>query len=58
MEKPKQRDYEGYGAEGSIRRVMNAGIMNGRNRGFAPNEPLTWAEIAVVADRILKQMGK
>lgn len=28
MEKPKQRDYEGHWAEASIRRVMDAGIMN------------------------------
>ncbi|WP_213428351.1 S-layer homology domain-containing protein, partial [Paenibacillus dendritiformis] len=26
--------------------------------GFAPNEPITRAEMAVVADRLLKQMGK
>ncbi|MGG4398190.1 N-acetylmuramoyl-L-alanine amidase [Paenibacillus thiaminolyticus] len=58
MEKQKQQDYVGHWAEASIRRVMDVGIMNGRNTGFAPNEPITRAEIAVVADRILKQMGK
>ncbi|WP_249725593.1 S-layer homology domain-containing protein, partial [Paenibacillus dendritiformis] len=58
MEKPKQPDYVGHWAEASIRRVMEAGIMNGRNTGFAPNEPITRAEIAVVVDRMLKQMGK
>ncbi|WP_259391807.1 S-layer homology domain-containing protein [Paenibacillus thiaminolyticus] len=58
MEKPKQQDYEGHWAEASIRRVMDARIMNGRGNGFAPNEPITRAEIAVVADRLLKQMGK
>ncbi|WP_259392262.1 S-layer homology domain-containing protein [Paenibacillus thiaminolyticus] len=58
MEKPKQLDYEGHWAEASIRRVMDAGIMNGRNTGFAPNESITRAEVAVVLDRILKQMGK
>ncbi|BFH14492.1 hypothetical protein J6TS7_52540 [Paenibacillus dendritiformis] len=58
LDKPKQQDYEGHWAETSIRRVMEAGIMNGRNTGFAPNEPITRAEIAVVADRLLKQMGK
>ncbi|BFH15528.1 hypothetical protein J6TS7_65670 [Paenibacillus dendritiformis] len=58
LEKPKQQDYVGHWAEASIRRVMDTGIMNGRGNGFAPNEPITRAEIAVVADRILKQMGK
>ncbi|CAH8772217.1 N-acetylmuramoyl-L-alanine amidase [Paenibacillus dendritiformis] len=54
MEKPKQLDYAGHWAEASIRRVMDAGIMGGRNTGFAPNEPITRAEIAVVVDRLLK----
>ncbi|BFH10625.1 N-acetylmuramoyl-L-alanine amidase [Paenibacillus melissococcoides] len=58
LEKPKQPDYAGHWAEASIRRVMDAGIMNGRGNGFAPNEPITRAEMAVVADRLLKQMGK
>lgn len=58
MEKPKQPDYAGHWAEASIRRVMDVGIMNGRGNGFAPNEPITRAEIAVVMDRMLKQMGK
>ncbi|WII39502.1 N-acetylmuramoyl-L-alanine amidase [Paenibacillus thiaminolyticus] len=58
MEKPKQQDYEGHWAEASIRRVMDAGIMNGRGNGFAPNEPITRAEIAVVVDRLLKSSGK
>ncbi|MGG4395852.1 S-layer homology domain-containing protein [Paenibacillus thiaminolyticus] len=57
MEKPKRQDDEGHWAEVSIRRVMDAGIMNGRNTGFAPNEPITRAEIAVAADRILRQLG-
>lgn len=39
MDKPKQPDYVGHWAEASIRRVMDAGIMSGRNTGFAPNEP-------------------
>ncbi len=58
MEKPKQPDYVGHWAEASIRRVMDAGIMSGRGNGFAPNEPITRAEMAAVADRILKQMQK
>ncbi|WP_374020232.1 S-layer homology domain-containing protein [Paenibacillus thiaminolyticus] len=58
MEKPKQQDYEGHWAEASIRRVMDAGIMGGRNTGFAPNEPIAQAEIAIVVDCMLKQMGK
>lgn len=58
MEKQKQHDYAGHWAEASIRRVMDAGIMNGRGNGFAPNEPITRAEIAVVADRLLKTLGK
>ncbi|WP_430157267.1 S-layer homology domain-containing protein [Paenibacillus thiaminolyticus] len=58
MEQPKQQDYEGHWAEASIRRVIDAEIMNGRGNGFAPNEPITRAEIAVVADRLLKHMGK
>ncbi|WP_374018990.1 N-acetylmuramoyl-L-alanine amidase [Paenibacillus thiaminolyticus] len=57
LEKPKQQDYEGHWAEASIRRVMDAGIMNGRNTGFAPNEPITRAEIAVVVDRLLKKVS-
>ncbi|WP_259392152.1 S-layer homology domain-containing protein [Paenibacillus thiaminolyticus] len=32
----------------SIQRVIAAGIMGGHNTGFAPNEPLTRAEVAVV----------
>lgn len=58
MEQPKQADYADHWAEASIRRVMDAGIMGGRNTGFAPNEPITRAEVAVVVDRVLKQMGK
>ncbi|MDU5143504.1 MAG: N-acetylmuramoyl-L-alanine amidase [Paenibacillus dendritiformis] len=58
LEKPKQQDYVGHWAEASIRRVMGAGIMSGRNTGFAPNEPITRAEIAVVVDRVLKHMEK
>ncbi|BFH15899.1 hypothetical protein J6TS7_23540 [Paenibacillus dendritiformis] len=57
MEKPKQPDYAGHWAEASIRRVMDSGIMNGRGNGFAPNEPITRAEIAVVVDRLLKKQG-
>jgi hypothetical protein len=49
---------EGHWVEASIRRVMDAGIMNGRDTGFAPNESIMRAEVAVVVDRILKQMGK
>ncbi|MCM3339222.1 S-layer homology domain-containing protein [Paenibacillus sp. MER TA 81-3] len=37
---------------------MDAGIMGGRNTGLAPNEPITRAEMAVIIDRLLKQMGK
>ncbi|WP_259391984.1 S-layer homology domain-containing protein [Paenibacillus thiaminolyticus] len=58
MEKPKQQDYEGHWAEASIRRVMDAGIMNGRNTGFVPNESITRAEIAVIVDSMLKSSGK
>ncbi|MBG9793009.1 N-acetylmuramoyl-L-alanine amidase [Paenibacillus dendritiformis] len=57
LETPKQQDYEGHWAEASIRRVMDAGIMNGRGNGFTPNEPITRAEVAVVLDRLLKQLG-
>ncbi|MGG3841285.1 S-layer homology domain-containing protein [Paenibacillus thiaminolyticus] len=38
--------------------MIEAGIMNGRGNGFAPNEPITRAEIAVVVDRVLKQLGE
>ncbi|WP_374018214.1 S-layer homology domain-containing protein [Paenibacillus thiaminolyticus] len=58
MEKPKQQDCEGHWAEASIRRVMDAGIMNGCKTGFAPNESITRAEIAVIVDRMLKSSGK
>ncbi|MFW5437316.1 S-layer homology domain-containing protein [Paenibacillus apiarius] len=37
---------------------QSTGIMNGRGNGFAPSEPITRAEVAVVAERLLKQMGK
>ncbi|WII38904.1 S-layer homology domain-containing protein [Paenibacillus thiaminolyticus] len=56
MEKPSQQDYVGHWSEASIRRVMDAWIMNGRGNEFAPNEPITRAEIAVVVDRLLKQL--
>ncbi|WP_374016809.1 N-acetylmuramoyl-L-alanine amidase [Paenibacillus thiaminolyticus] len=56
--KPKQADYVGHWAEASIRRVKDAGIMNGRGNGFASNEPIAQAEIAIVVDCMLKQMGK
>lgn len=58
MDKEKQQDYVGHWAEASIRRVIDAGIMGGRNTGFAPNEPITRAEVAVVVDRMLNQIGK
>ncbi|GAC43367.1 N-acetylmuramoyl-L-alanine amidase [Paenibacillus popilliae] len=63
MQAPKQpdkpaMDYDGHWAEASIQRVMDAGIMGGRNAGFAPNEQITRAEMAVVVDRMLKQLGK
>ncbi|MFW5437127.1 N-acetylmuramoyl-L-alanine amidase [Paenibacillus apiarius] len=58
LEKQKQQDYVGHWAEASIRRVMDAGVMGGRNTGFGPNEPITRAEVAVVLDQVLKQMGK
>ncbi|WP_240927562.1 S-layer homology domain-containing protein [Paenibacillus thiaminolyticus] len=58
LEKPKQQDYEGHWAEASIRRVMDTGIMNGRGNGFAPNEPITRAEVATVVDRLLRKMEK
>ncbi|GAC43888.1 S-layer homology domain-containing protein, partial [Paenibacillus popilliae] len=63
MQAPKQPDksaldYDGHWAEASIQRVMDAGIMGGRNTGFAPNEQITRAEMAVVVDRMLKQLGK
>ena len=58
MEKPKQQDCEGHWAEASIRRVMDAGIMNGCNTGFALNESITRAEIAVIVDPMLKSSGK
>ncbi|MDG0876474.1 S-layer homology domain-containing protein [Paenibacillus thiaminolyticus] len=58
MEQPKQQDYAGHWAEASIRRVIDAGVMNGRNTGFAPNEPITRAEVAVALDRLLKSSGK
>lgn len=58
LEKPKQQDYVGHWAEASIRRVMDAGVMNGRGNGFAPNEPITRAEMAVIIDRLLKQADK
>lgn len=58
-DQPKQQlDYTDHWAEAAIQRVIDAGIMAGRNNGFAPNEPITRAEVAVVADRLLKQMGK
>ncbi|WP_338125210.1 S-layer homology domain-containing protein [Paenibacillus dendritiformis] len=47
----------GHWAEASIRRVMDAGLMSGRGNGFAPNEPITRAEVAVVLERLLKQLG-
>ncbi|WCR29705.1 N-acetylmuramoyl-L-alanine amidase [Paenibacillus thiaminolyticus] len=58
MDKSKLQDYEGHWAEASIRRVMDAGVMNGRGNGFAPNEPITRAEVATVVDRLLKKMEK
>ncbi|NGP59877.1 cell wall hydrolase [Paenibacillus thiaminolyticus] len=58
MDKEKQQDYEGHWAEASIRRVMDTGIMNGRGNGFAPNEPITRAEVATVVDRLLRKMEK
>ncbi|GAC43004.1 S-layer homology domain-containing protein, partial [Paenibacillus popilliae] len=60
MRAPKQPDkpaldYNGHWAEASIQRVMDEGIMGGRTAGFAPNEPITRAEMAVVLDRLLKK---
>ncbi|GAC42235.1 S-layer homology domain-containing protein [Paenibacillus popilliae] len=48
----------GHWAEASVERVMDAGIMGGRTTGFAPNEQITRAEMAVVVERMLKQLGK
>ncbi|EHQ63836.1 hypothetical protein PDENDC454_02890 [Paenibacillus dendritiformis C454] len=32
--------------------------MGGRNSGFAPNEQISWTEIIVVVDRMLKRGNK
>ncbi|MFD3270335.1 S-layer homology domain-containing protein [Paenibacillus dendritiformis] len=48
----------GRWAEASIRRVIDAGLVGGRNTGFAPNESNTRAEIADVVDRMLKRGSK
>ncbi|WP_390905330.1 S-layer homology domain-containing protein [Paenibacillus melissococcoides] len=54
----KRPDYTGHWAEASIRRMLEAGIMNGRGNGFAPDEPITRAEVAVVIDRVLNGARK
>ncbi|GAC41748.1 hypothetical protein PPOP_1099 [Paenibacillus popilliae ATCC 14706] len=55
-DKPVPPDIIGHWAEASIRAVIEAGIMVGRGSGnFEPNQPITRAEVAVVADRILKR---
>ncbi|WII40411.1 S-layer homology domain-containing protein [Paenibacillus thiaminolyticus] len=38
--------------------MIDAGLMGAVIPGFAPNEPITRAEVAVVLDRMLKQMWK
>lgn len=50
-------DYAGHWAEASIQRVVEAGLMSGRSKGFGPNEPITRAEVAVILDRLLKKLG-
>ncbi|XGA11625.1 S-layer homology domain-containing protein [Paenibacillus thiaminolyticus] len=35
---------------------MDAGLMGGRNTWFAPNEPITRAEVAVILDHLLKKL--
>ncbi|QDM43754.1 hypothetical protein FLT43_09765 [Paenibacillus thiaminolyticus] len=53
----KSSDIQGHWAEQAIKEVMEAGIMSGRSHGgFTPNEPLTRAEAAVIANRILKRI--
>lgn len=46
-------DITGHWAEQSIRKAMKKGIMKGKQDGtFAPNEPVTRAQLAVILDRL------
>lgn len=53
---PEERDYAGHWAESSIQYAIANGLMAGRGSGFAPNEPVTRAELAVVVERLCKQI--
>lgn len=44
-------------AASAISSVKEAGLMNGSNGRFRPNDGVTRAELAVVADRLLKKMN-
>lgn len=57
--KPVPPDIIGHWAEAQIRAVIDAGIMVGRDSGnFEPNQPITRAEVAVVAERLLSRFNK
>ncbi|MFL1677016.1 N-acetylmuramoyl-L-alanine amidase [Paenibacillus dendritiformis] len=57
-DKPVPPDIIGHWAEASIRAVIEAGIMVGRDSGnFEPNQPITRAEVAVVAERLLRRIA-
>ncbi|SFA56103.1 N-acetylmuramoyl-L-alanine amidase [Parageobacillus thermantarcticus] len=46
-------DITGHWAEKSIRKAMKAGIIKGKKDGtFAPNEPVTRAQLAIILDRL------
>jgi N-acetylmuramoyl-L-alanine amidase len=50
-------DYIGHWAENDIKAVMDKGIMNGVGNGnFAPDKPVTRAEMAVIVNRLLKRL--
>lgn len=54
---PKGPDYAGHWAEEQIKEVIAADLMSGRaDNVFAPDEPLTRAELAVVISRLLKKI--
>lgn len=51
-------DYKGHWAEKDIVRVIEVGIMNGYSDGtFKPDQPVTRAQLAVVALRLLDRKG-
>lgn len=57
-EQAKPGDYAGHWAEKYIDRVIQEGLMIGDDKGnFAPDKPVSRAELAVVLNRILERNG-